>query len=297
MIYGIESSKNINKLVANQAYLDNMVSIFSNTYGSSFSLISSRLLETNGCKGAEIQFRYNYYGTYIYGDIYSYLSDNYVYIIVFATSKKEYLSSSEKNSIMSSFQVKDTVKRTNGIAFTDVKKGDWYYDSVKKVSDDGIIKGSNAYTYSPNGKLSRGMLATILWRMEGSPKATGGKNFSDVKSGEYYYEAIKWATSKGIVNGYDNGKFGPSNNITREQLAVMLCNYARYKKKNVSKLANISGYTDSKSVSTYAKASVQWAIQNKIISGKSNGKKIDPKGTATRAEVAAMIQNYRSYVK
>ena len=200
-------------------------------------------------------------------------------------------------NVFSSKKVKLQIGKQSTEVFEDVRKDMWYYDSVSYVYSQGIMLGTTDTTFKPNDKITRAMLATIIWRMEGSPQATGGKEFSDVKKGQYYYTAIKWAASKGIVNGYDNGKFGPSNYITREQLAVMLNNYARYKKKNVSNIADISKYVDSKSVSPYAKTGVQWAIQNKIISGKDNGTRIDPKGNASRAEVAAMICNYKKNVK
>ena len=183
------------------------------------------------------------------------------------------------------------------ILFSDVKKSDWYYNSVKYVYTNNIIQGTTTTTFKPNDKLTRGQLATILWRMEGMPSAKIANRFPDVKSGDYYYEAVRWASEKKVVNGYKDGKFGPKDNITREQLAVMLQNYARYKKRDVSKIADIFGFKDVNGISSYAKNAVAWAIQNKIISGKENGTKIDPKGNASRAEAAAMIQNYRTYVK
>ena len=181
--------------------------------------------------------------------------------------------------------------------FDDVTADDWYYTAVKYTYQKGIIKGATSTEFRPNAKFSRGMLVTILWRMEGEPKVTNAKEFADVTSGKYYYNAIRWATSKGIVNGYSNGKFGPEDNITREQLAVMLRNYAKYKGKNVSQTADISKYKDSGKTSGYAKTSVQWAIAKGIISGKDNGTRIDPQGTASRAEAAAMIYNYCTKIK
>ena len=181
--------------------------------------------------------------------------------------------------------------------FNDVTADDWYYTAVKYTYQKGIIKGATSTEFRPNAKFSRGMLVTILWRMEGEPKVTNAKEFADVTSGKYYYNAIRWATSKGIVNGYSNGKFGPEDNITREQLAVMLRNYAKYKGKNVSQTADISKYKDSGKTSGYAKTSVQWAIAKGIISGKDNGTRIDPQGTASRAEAAAMIYNYCIKIK
>ena len=133
--------------------------------------------------------------------------------------------------------------------------------------------------------------------MEGSPRVTTNTGFKDVKDTEYYSTPIKWAASKGIVSGYSSGKFGPNDNITREQLSVILRKYAKYKGKNVSSLANISLYIDARKVSSFAKEGVQWAIAKGIISGKDNGTKIDPQGSATRAEAAAMIYNYCKKIK
>lgn len=178
----------------------------------------------------------------------------------------------------------------------DIKTSDWYYDSVKYAYATGMIYGNTDTTFNPKGNLTRGMLVTILHRMEGFPKVNTSKNFSDVKQGQYYYDAVKWAAETKVVRGYDNGKFGPNDNITREQLAAILKNYAEYKKKNTSARANITKFADNKKIASYFKDSVSWAVANKIISGKDNGKNVDPKGNATRAEVAAMLSNYCSYV-
>ena len=116
-------------------------------------------------------------------------------------------------------------------------------------------------------------------------------------SKEYYYNAVKWANNKGIVNGYNNGTFGPNDNITREQLAVIIRNYAKYANKNINQRADISKYTDAYKITGYARPAVEWAVANGIISGKFNGTKIDPQGTASRAETAAMIYNYCTRIK
>lgn len=181
--------------------------------------------------------------------------------------------------------------------FVDVKESDWYYNSVKFVYDRKIILGTTDTTFNPKNNLTRGQLVTILWRMEGSKKINAVQKFPDVKIDTYYYDAVKWASANKIVNGYSDGKFKPNNNITREQLAIMLYNYAKYKGKNGKAPTEISKYIDYKKVNDYAIESVKWAISNKIISGKENGTKIEPQGNATRAEAAAMIQNYLTYVK
>ena len=193
---------------------------------------------------------------------------------------------------------KDTYKvpYDTELPFTDVSVNDWYYNSVKFNQDNKIIYGINDYTFNPNGKLTRGNLVTILWRMEGNPTVSGNQKFSDVKQGQYYYEAVNWAESKGIVNGYEDGKFRPNNNITREQLATILMNYAKFKGKNTSERTDLSKFVDNKGISSYAKDAISWAVAKKVISGKVNGTRIDPSGTAIRAEAAAMIQNYCNYI-
>lgn len=183
------------------------------------------------------------------------------------------------------------------LPFTDVATNAWYYNSVMFVYREGIIQGANEKQFKPSNNLTRGQLATILWRMENSPKVTYKNPFPDVKTSDYFYNAVMWAASKGIVNGYNTGVFKPNTYVTREQLAVMINNYARYKGKNIDIETNIYKYEDSAKVSSYAKDGLRWAIANKVLSGKSNGTKIDPQGTATRAEAAAMLQNYCYYVK
>ena len=181
--------------------------------------------------------------------------------------------------------------------FIDVKETDWYYNSVKFVYDRDIILGTTATTFKPNNNLTRGNLVTILWRMEGSPSNINGKEFPDVKSSEYYYNAVKWAVSKKIASGHEDGKFRPNTYITRQQLSVMLYNYAKYKGRTGKTPTSITQYVDYRKVNDYAIEAVGWAIANKIISGKENGTQIAPQGNATRAETAAMIQNYLTYVK
>ncbi len=132
--------------------------------------------------------------------------------------------------------------------------------------------------------------------MEGKPKVTGTSKFSDVQNKNmYYYSAVLWASSNKIVNGYSNGKFGANDNITREQLAVMLSNYCKYKGKYKATNANYSKFSDSGKISGFAKTGMNWAVGHKIVNG-SNGK-LNPQGTATRAEAAAMIYNYCIKIK
>ena len=195
-------------------------------------------------------------------------------------------------SYMKSFEVKNETI----LPFTDIKESDWYYAPVKYTYEKGLILGTTNTTFSPNGKFSRAQLVTILWRMEGTP-TVGTNKFLDIRESDWYYKAVNWAASKKIVNGYASGKFGPNDNITREQLAAILMNYARYKGKNVNARTNIETFKDYNKIDKDFRSAISWCVANKIISGKSNGTRIDPKGTATRAEAAAMIRTYCLNIK
>ena len=189
-----------------------------------------------------------------------------------------------------------TVLKSTRPNCNDVNPNDWYYDAIKYTYQNEIISGATSTEFRPSAKITRGMIVTILWRMEGSPKVTGVEDFADVK-GQYYYDAVRWAAKNGVVNGYGDGRFGPNANITREQLATILCNYAKYKKKNTSVIVDTSKYKDWYKVSSFAKPSMQWAIKTGVVTGKENGTKVDPQGTATRGEAACMIYNYCIKIK
>ena len=187
--------------------------------------------------------------------------------------------------------------RPSDLSFNDVKVTDWFYESVKYVSSNNIIKGYNATTFAPRDNLTRGMMVTILYRLENYPTINGKPKFPDVQdSNQYYYQAVKWATDKKIVSGYSNGKFGPKDNITREQLAVILNNYANYKKKNTNVINDLSKFKDKNAISSYAVNQMKWAVGAGVISGNSDGT-LNPQGKATRAEVSAMLENFRNKVK
>ena len=176
--------------------------------------------------------------------------------------------------------------------FKDVKSSDWFYEAVKYTYKNNIIKGYNDTIFAPNDKLTRGMIVTILYRMEGSPNNNGISRFNDVNPKEYYAKAIKWAVDNGIVHGYGGtNKFGPDDNILRQDLAGILCNYAKYKKKNTNITTDLSKFKDYKKIESYAKAAMQWAVGKGVITGNADGT-LNPKGNATRAEAAAMIQKY-----
>ena len=193
-----------------------------------------------------------------------------------------------KHTIMASFQAED--QRIVWNPFTDVRKNDWYYEAVKYVCEHGLMNGMSADTFSPDGRTSRCMIVTILHRLEGSP-ATSGSVFSDVAAGTYYTDAVSWASRNGIVSGYGNGKFGPNDAITREQLAVILYRYAQYKGYDVTASADLSKFGDTATVGGYATDALHWAVGKELISGKGNGT-LDPKGEAVRAQVAAILYRF-----
>ena len=184
----------------------------------------------------------------------------------------------------------------DGLSFIDVTKDAWYYDSVKEAFNRGIIAGYNATTFGPGDKVTRGQLVTFLYRLEKSPAVSETSKFSDVKEGEYYTNAIKWASSNDIVHGYGGTtKFGPDDKIIRQDLVVILNNYARYKKVNLDDSYDLSGFSDCNIVKDgYAEPAIKWAVKNHVMSGKNinNKKYIAPFDNTTRAEAAAMIVNF-----
>lgn len=181
--------------------------------------------------------------------------------------------------------------------FNDVSANDWFASAVDYVTGKGMMNGTADNTFSPKAHTTRGMVVTVLYRLENQP-STSAASFTDVASGAYYANAVAWANANGIVSGYGSGKFGPNDKVTREQLAAILYRYAQYKKYDVSvgEDTNILSYDDAQSISSYAIPAIQWACGAGVVTGKS-GSKLDPKGNATRAEVAAMLMRFCENVK
>ena len=177
--------------------------------------------------------------------------------------------------------------------FTDVHKGDWFYDAVAYVNERGLMTGLNETTFGPAQTLARAQFAVILYRMEGEPDVSYRNVFPDVPDGIWYTDAIMWASENGIITGYTNtGKFGPADKITREQMAVMMYRYAQYKKYDTSEKADFSKFDDASRVSGYAKEAMHWAVVTGIITVKYNGTRIDPLASANRAECATIIMRF-----
>ena len=183
------------------------------------------------------------------------------------------------------------------LTFTDIPKTSWYYESVKYVSERGLITGYNETTFGPFDNLKREQLVNILWRIEGKPDASAlPNNFTDVPDGQWYTDAIKWANANGIVKGYGGTTlFGRGDNIIRQDLAIMLTNYAKYKGKYVSPTGTLDKFADKAKVSNYAVDAVRWASENSIISGNANAdgtKTIEPLKNAKRCEAAVMLTKF-----
>ena len=180
---------------------------------------------------------------------------------------------------------------TGANPFTDVSEKDWFYSDVMFVYENGLMLGTSKTLFSPHGTATRGMMATILWRMEGSPAPKGKNSFTDVEAGKWYADAITWTAENGIFAGYGKDKFGPDDPITREQLAAIFYRYADYKGYDLTVKGNLDTFKDADKITDYAKTAMQWAVGSGLMKGKS-GNLLDPQGTATRAEIAAMLHRF-----
>ena len=175
--------------------------------------------------------------------------------------------------------------------FTDVSEKDWFYNDAMFVYKNGLMLGTSKTLFSPHGTVTRGMMATILWRMEGSLAPKGENSFTDVEAGRWYADAITWTTENGIFAGYSKDKFGPDDPITREQLTAIFYRYADYKGYKLTVTENLDKFEDADKITDYAKTVMQWAVGNGLIKGKSENL-LDPQGTATRAEISAMLHRF-----
>lgn len=179
----------------------------------------------------------------------------------------------------------------SGLPFGDVKSGDWFYNDVKYVYEKGMMAGTAADVFAPNATTTRAMIVTILYRLEGSPAVTGTSAFVDVPAGQWYTDAVNWAAANQIVKGTSATTFAPNASITREQMAAILYRYAQYKGYDVTKKADLSGYSDNSQVSAYAKDALAWANAAKLINGVTNTT-LAPQGNATRAQVSAILHRF-----
>ena len=181
---------------------------------------------------------------------------------------------------------------TPNVDFLDVSRTDWFYYDVRYVCENGLMNCTSRNRFSPYGTATRGMLVTILYRMENEPRCFGSAAFSDVKPGAYYEKAVVWASQNNIVSGYTDGTFRPDAPVTREQLASILYRYTLYRGQDVSagETTSLTGYGDAQAVSSYALPAMRWACGTGILQG-ANGK-LNPSGLATRAQLAAILHRY-----
>ncbi len=175
--------------------------------------------------------------------------------------------------------------------YTDVNENEWYHEAVDYVISHKMMIGISESEFMPKGSTSRGQIVTILYRLEKEPEVSGGTEFEDVSAGSYYAEAVKWAESNEIMLGYGDGRFGPEDGITREQLAAILYRYAEYKGYEIKGSEELTGYTDAGKVSGWAEEAMKWSCGNGLILG-GDGDKLDPQGGAERSQAAAILMRF-----
>ena len=175
--------------------------------------------------------------------------------------------------------------------FEDVSEAAWYYEAVNYVVDEGLFNGVSTTMFAPNETMSRAILVTVLYRMEGEPAVPDESVFPDVAGGSYYEKAVVWAAESGIVNGYSDGTFRPETGISREQMAAILYRYAAQKGGDMSAAISLDAFSDASRVSGFAAEAVRWAVGRQLLSGIGAGM-LDPQGYATRAQVAVVLMRF-----
>ncbi len=185
---------------------------------------------------------------------------------------------------------KDAEESAASKRYSDVDGDEWYAEAVDYVTENGLMNGTNG-KFNANDNVSRAMLVTLLYRLEGSPAVSQSVSFTDVASGSWYDSAVRWAVSAGIVKGVSAASFAPNASITREQLAAMLCRYAAYKGYDVASAASLTGYTDASTISAYAANAIAWACSEGLLTGRT-ASTIAPQGTASRAEAAVILMRF-----
>ncbi len=178
-------------------------------------------------------------------------------------------------------------------AFTDIPENAWYYSATQYAVYNGLFNGASATTFEPESTMTRAMLVTVLWRYEGKP-AAGAPDFADVPAGQWYAEAVAWASGNGIVNGVGHNKFEPDSTITREQMAAILYRYAKMREVDTTAKGDFAAFVDADKVSTYAAEALQWCVGEGIITGNSSAGKLylQPQNEANRAQVAAILMRF-----
>lgn len=179
--------------------------------------------------------------------------------------------------------------------YTDLDPNDWYAESVEYVLSNGLMTGIGPNTFAPNDTLTRAMVAQILWAMAGNQNV-GEFYYGDTDYDTWYSDAVSWVSIKGLMTGYDEGRFGPNLPVTREQMALSLYNYAKMYRYDTRAKGDISAFSDGSSVSYWAEEAMTWAVGAGLISGRQ-GNLLCPTGTATRAEIAQMFMRFQQTIK
>ena len=183
----------------------------------------------------------------------------------------------------------ETEEPAPAMPFTDVHEGDWFYEEVLYAYENGLMNGVGDNRFAPNSATTRGMLVTILYRLEGEPAVTGEADFDDVGD-TWYTDAVIWAAANDIVNGIGDNQFGPENTLTREQLVTMLYRYAQNKGYDVTASADLSGYPDADKIQSWAQEAMTWAVAEGIVEGMDGN--LNPAGSATRAQIATILMRF-----
>lgn len=199
----------------------------------------------------------------------------------------EYMAGRVLDTLM---ELQGTADNTTGMPFTDVHSSDWYCPYVKYVFDEGLFAGTSATTFEPDAAMTRGMFVTVLWSREGKP-AGDPAGFTDLHE-DWYRAAVSWAAANEIVGGYDEKSFGPNDPVTREQMAAIMYQYAKFKGYDTAANGNLDGFGDAGAAAPYAESALKWAVGHHVIGGTDRG--LEPTGTATRAQVAAVMQAFDS---
>ncbi len=210
------------------------------------------------------------------------------------TSKVTSITLNSNKTVYAGWKFNEEINPNTGAwvnPFIDVFERDWFFDDVRFVNENDLMKGTSSNTFSPNMTTTRGMIVMILYRLEGEPTVSGTCPFDDVKSGMYYEDAITWAAANGIVKGYGDNKFGPDDEITREQMVALLYRYATYKGYDISGRNSLVAFTDTEKISSYALDNIKWAVDAGLVNGKGNGI-LDPLGNSKRCEIAAILHRF-----
>ena len=204
--------------------------------------------------------------------------------------KYTYVMPASKVEVTATFKQAPVVHVCPAEKYTDVDTTQWYHEGVDYVIANGMMKGTGTNTFEPNATTTRGMIVTILYRLEKEP-AAGASPFTDVDASQWYAKAVAWAAANGVVNGTSPTTFNPNDPITREQMAAILYRYASVKGYDVTGKADLAGFTDAAQISDYAKDAMSWANQEGLIGGVS-ADTLQPQGSATRAQVATILMRF-----